>query len=257
MCLLETPLPRADRAGECAAHVTEELGFEQRLRDRAAVEGDEAIRAARAAVVNRARGKLLSRPRFAGDEHGARRRGHGFQELEEVAHHAAASDEAVDPVALLELRSEIGVLRAEPALLERRVQDMEQRVELKRLGDEIGCPLLDRVDRVLDGAEARDDDRDDVGIALERGIQDGAAVDAGQAEISDDDVEREFHQPRERFFAAAGLLHDEAVIGEAFGDGLAERRLVVDEEQMFCVFSHLLGRRYFDTPSRRGQSVSL
>ena len=58
--LLEPSLPRADRAGERAADVAEELRLEQRFRNRAAVERDEAVGAARAAVMNRARGELLA-----------------------------------------------------------------------------------------------------------------------------------------------------------------------------------------------------
>ena len=44
MRLLETPLPRADGPGKRSAHVPEELGFEKRLRDRAAIERNEAVR---------------------------------------------------------------------------------------------------------------------------------------------------------------------------------------------------------------------
>ena len=45
--LLEASLARADGAGERAAHVAEELRFEQRLGNRAAVERDEAVRTRR------------------------------------------------------------------------------------------------------------------------------------------------------------------------------------------------------------------
>ncbi len=122
---------------------------------------------------------------------------------------------------------------------------MQQRVELKRLGDEVRGALLDRFDGVLHRAEAGDDDRDDVGIALERRVEHGAAVDAGQPQVGDDDVEGEVGEPRERLFAARRLLDDEAVVGQPFGDGLAQRRLVVDEEQMFRVFSHLVRAAVF------------
>ena len=81
-------------------------------------------------------------------------------------------DEAVDAIALLELRSQVGVLRLQPPLLERRSQHVQQRVELERLGDEVGGALLDGLDRVLHRAVAGDDDGDDVGVALERGVED-------------------------------------------------------------------------------------
>ena len=91
------------------------------------------------------------------------------------------------------------------------------------------------------------------GIALERGVEDGAAVDAGQPEVRDDDVEREIGEPRERLLAARRLLDDEAMVGQPFGDSFPQRRLVVDEQQMFRVFRHLLARRYFDTHLPAGQ----
>ena len=43
----------------------------------------------------------------------------------------------------------------------------------------------------------------------------------------------------ERFLAAAGLLDDEPVVRQPLGDRLAERRLVVDDQQMFLIFRHL------------------
>src|SRR6185437_10817556 len=254
--LLEASLPGADRAGEGAAHVTEELGFEQRFGNGAAVERDEAIRAPRTAVVNRARRQLFAGPGLARNQNRARRARDGLEQVKQVPHRVAASDETVDAVALFELGSQIGVLRAKAPLFERGVQHVQQRVELKRLGDEVGGALFDRVDGVLYRAEAGDDDRDDVRVALERGVQDGAAVDAGQAEVGDDDIEREVGEPREGLFAAGGLFDDEAVVGEAFADSFPKCRLVVDEEQMFRVFRHLLARRYFDTRQRAGQRRS-
>ena len=45
---------------------------------------------------------------------------------------------------------------------------------------------------------------------------------------------------RERLLAAVGLLDDEAVVGEPLGDRLAQRLLVVDDQQMFRRFRHLV-----------------
>ena len=214
---------------------------------------DETISATRAVVMNRPRRQLLAGTRLAGDQDSARRDRDRLEQLKEIPHRSAAADEPVDPITLFELRSQIGVLRSQAPLFERRVQHVEQRVELKRLGDEVGRSLLDRVDGVLDRAEAGDDDGDDVRIALERRLEDSSAVHARQSEVRDDDVEREIGEPRERFLAARRLLDDEAMVRESFGDSLTQRRLVVDEEQMFRVFSHLVARRYFDTPTIRGQ----
>src|SRR6478735_6952020 len=59
-------------AGERALLVSEELAFEQRFRNRRAVDRDEALGAPRRQVVQRAREQLLARPRFAEDQYRGR-----------------------------------------------------------------------------------------------------------------------------------------------------------------------------------------
>ena len=68
--LLEFADAAGDRAGEGAFLVAEQLGFQQVLRDRGAVDGDEGLLRAVGAAVNVARQHLLAGPAFAGDEHG-------------------------------------------------------------------------------------------------------------------------------------------------------------------------------------------
>ena len=86
--LLEAALARADRAGERAAHVAEQLGLEQRLRNRAAVERDEAVRAARAVVVDRARDHSLPVPVSPVIRIVLAGRRDGLEQLEQIAHRA-------------------------------------------------------------------------------------------------------------------------------------------------------------------------
>jgi hypothetical protein len=49
-----------------------------------------------------------------------------------------------EAIALLELRSQICVLRLQPPLLDRRVEHVQQLVDLKRLADEVPRAALDR-----------------------------------------------------------------------------------------------------------------
>ena len=112
------------------------------------------------------------------------------------------------------------------------------------------APPLDRFDRVLHGAVAGDDDGDDVGIAFDGGFDDGGAVDAGQTQVGDDDVEGEVGETGDGGLARLGLLDVVAAVGQLLGDGLAQRRLVFNQQQMFCRVSHLPGRQYFDTSQR-------
>src|SRR5439155_21981979 len=65
--LLEAALSIAEGAGERAAHVAEELRFEQVFWNRAAVEGDETLFAARAVVMDRASDNFFARPGLACD----------------------------------------------------------------------------------------------------------------------------------------------------------------------------------------------
>ena len=204
--LLEASLPIADRAGERAAHVAEQLRLEQRFRNRAAVERDEAVHAPRAVVMNRARDDLLAGAGLAGDEDRAVGRRDGLEQLKQPRHRAALADDAFEAIPLLELRAQVRVLGFQPPLLERRVERVQQLVDLKRLADEVRRAALDRFDGVLHRAVAGDDDRDDVGIARDGGFDDGRAVDAGQPQVGDDDVEGELGQAGQRGFARLGLL---------------------------------------------------
>ena len=156
--LLDASLPVAHRAGERAAHVAEELGFEKRFGNGAAVDRDEAVLPARAAVMDGPCDDFLPRPRFTRDEYGAARAGDRFEQLEEPRHRAALADDAFEPVALVELRAQIRVLGLQAALFERGIEDQQQFVDLKRLADEIRRASFDRFNRVLHRAVAGHDD---------------------------------------------------------------------------------------------------
>ena len=116
---------------------------------------------------------------------------------------------------------------------------MHQLVDLKRLADEVPRAAFDGFDGILDRPVAGDDDGDDVGVAPDGRLDDGAAVDPRQAQVRDEDVEGKICQSREGGLARICLLDLEAAIGELLGDGLPEGGLVFDEEQMFRLVSHL------------------
>src|SRR4029453_4505428 len=136
-------------AGKRPSDVAKELGFEQRFGNRAAVQGDEAMQAPRTVMVNRPSDDLLPRPGLAGDENRAAGRRHGFQQLDQGGIRAALTHQALESVLFLELRSEIGVLRLQTPLLERRIEDVEQLINLKRLADEIPRAAFDRFNGVF------------------------------------------------------------------------------------------------------------
>ncbi len=124
------------------------------------------------------------------------------------------------------------VFGPQAALLESGAELVQQFLELERLGDEaLGAEPRD-LDRLAHRAVTGDHDGDDVRITPERIVEHLTTIDAGQAEVGDQDIERELTQPRDRFLARRGLLDVEAVLDQPIRDHLAEGRLVVYEEQM-------------------------
>ncbi len=62
---LEKPPAILICAGECPFHITEQLGFQKRFRERSAIDGDEGSRGARAIFVNGSCNKFFPCPAFS------------------------------------------------------------------------------------------------------------------------------------------------------------------------------------------------
>ena len=128
--------------------------------------------------------------------------------------------------------AEVRVLVLQTPLFQRRVQDVQQVIKLEWLGDEIGGTAFDRLNGVLHGAVAGHDDRDDARVAFARGFDDALAVDAGEPQIGDEDVERKLVQQLECALSRIGFGDLEALFAEALTHDAAERRLVIDVKEV-------------------------
>src|SRR5262249_34330227 len=95
---LEQAAMRAVRAGERAFLVAEELGLEQVLRHRAAIDRDERLILARARPVDRAREQLLARAGLARDQHASVGAGDHPRLLEARLDRRAARDDLGAPL---------------------------------------------------------------------------------------------------------------------------------------------------------------
>src|SRR5688500_16033471 len=91
----------ADRTGEGAALVTEELRFEQSFRKSAAVDRDE-FAPAPGVVMDGAGDELFPGPRFTGDEHGRGGLRDALDDREDLLHLRALADDVREGEALLE-----------------------------------------------------------------------------------------------------------------------------------------------------------
>src|SRR5207247_8526195 len=109
---LELPATARQRARERALLVAEELGLDQLVRDRGAVDLDERLLAPRRPGVDGACDQLLATAVLAADQHPAGRRGGGGDLLTEAADRLAlADDRGVLVAALAERRALAGAPR--------------------------------------------------------------------------------------------------------------------------------------------------
>ena len=158
---LELAAPIGDGAGERAAHVAEQLAFDQLFRNGGAVDLDEGRAPAPAQRVDRPRDQLFAGAVFAVNQHAAvGRRGHGDL-LAELPHGIALANHGLVSI---DLRAQGAVLRFERALPEGVADDQHRPVVLKRLFEKVERAELDAAHGGLDVAVTRD--QHDLGIDL-------------------------------------------------------------------------------------------
>jgi hypothetical protein len=107
--------------GEGPTHVPEDLRLQQRLGQRAAVDGDEGPARPLAGVMDGLGDDLLARPRFTLDEHGGARGRDPPHQLHYLGHLGGGREQAGQTVPVTHLGAEVRVLppqglRAEGAL---------------------------------------------------------------------------------------------------------------------------------------------
>ena len=193
-----------DRAGERAALVAEQLGLEELIGKRRAVDGDERPLAAARRVMNEPGDDFLAGSRLAGQQH----RGLGVGDARGVREHVLPllrlSDDAPLTGARLELASQRGHLRFEP------------RGRLARFGlaaRRLGQPLVRQRQRQVVGHAPREVD---IVLAERIGV-------AGQEEERAEDLgaERHRHAQRRPHAEAAEDLAADAV-GRDLGVGVVD-----------------------------------
>src|ERR1051326_5980000 len=163
---LEVTLAALDRVRERALLVPEDLGLDQRRRDRAAVEGDERLVATARQRVNRVRDDFLARSRLADDEDvGVGVRDH-LDLFEEALHLRRLADEMSEGAHLLELTTKLEDLLLHHLFVLDGLHDDLQTREVDGLSDVVFGADLQRFHGGVDGGVARENDHRDVGIRV-------------------------------------------------------------------------------------------
>src|SRR6185503_20634226 len=103
---LEPATVRADRAGEAALLVAEQLGVDELGRDRAAVDAHDRTAVARRARVDGARDDFLARTRLAEDEDRSVGRGDLLHALHDAAQAMIGADDRLADVLAPEAREQ-------------------------------------------------------------------------------------------------------------------------------------------------------
>src|SRR5207247_10793736 len=113
-------------SGERALLVAEQLGLDQRVRERGRIDGHERLVTARALPMNGAGDQLLAGAALAGDDDGGGRPRHLRDETVELLHLGVLADQLVEVVLPRQFRAEEGHLALERALLEGAPDQREQ-----------------------------------------------------------------------------------------------------------------------------------
>ena len=179
-----------DRAGERAALVAEELRFEERLRQRAAVDRDELAVLADRRVMDGARDELLARPALARQEHGRGDSGDPLDRPEDLLHAGALPDDVRKRVLRGELLLQVDVFVAELLLPERTVDDQPELLDVERLRDVVHRSGLHRFDRI--GCRRVRGDHDDRGLGRFRLdlLQEVEAITVGHLDVAENEIRR-------------------------------------------------------------------
>ena len=228
---LEASFLASRGAGERALLVSEQLGLEERLGQRRAVDGDERAVAPSRALVDRARHQLLPGAALALDQNRRRAVGDLLDEGQHAAEGGARADHLPLGANVLELLLESPVLLDQVAPLERLVDQLDELLAPERLGREVVGAVLHRLHGFLDGAEGGQQDHVDVRHDRLGGPQELEPGEARHPEVGDDEVDAAGLNPFQRRSPVRGEHHPIAFAGQGALEALPQAGVVIGDEQ--------------------------
>ena len=231
MRALEIAAMAAIGAGEAAAFVAEQLAFEQRRRNGAAVDRHEGTVPPAAERVNGARHDVLAGAALAADQHAGARRRDAADQLEGPPHVGRAADEQAEapggvPLGLqaLDFLGELPRVRDVP-------ENRPQAIDVDRLGQVVGDAAAQRFDDRGHRRVAGDQHHRGRADAFDA-VEQGHAAAVGEVEVEEHHVG---HLPRERglrFIEVRRGGRGEPLRAEHFRQRLERVGVVVDEQRV-------------------------
>ena len=220
---LDQALLVGHRAGEAALLVAEQLAFHQLGRDRAAVHRHERPIAARAGFVDQVRDQFFAGAGFAIDMYRRLAACDAFDHLAQLFHRARAAEQ-------FDLRQLQRVL-AGLAELQRGGDELAQRRDVERLGNEIERAELQRAHSGFDVAVRSDDRHRRLRLVRLDPLDDVQAVAVGQPHVGQAQIEGVAAQLARGRTDGVGGGHVEIHSLERDPQQLANVRLVVHDER--------------------------
>ena len=211
--------------------MAEELGFEQRLGNRRAVDGDKRRVGARAQRVQRAGEELLAGPALALEEHRRVRRRRPLQAREHFPQRQVVADQLRRAAPDRELLLEQQVLGHHPALFERARDEQGQVIGIDGLGEKIERAFFHRGDGILDAPVRRHDDHRDVGVELLRRAQHAEPIALGEPQVREHDGRALLEHPH-GLGLIARLEHGMSLPLERVPEHRTQRVLVFDDQNL-------------------------
>ncbi len=235
--LLETAAALRLGAGEGAAFVAEQFGFEEVLGNRRRVDGDERLVGPRAVAVQGARDQFLAAARFAGDQHGGVRQSQTADGAEDFLHGwRLAENLRHQPLFLFCTTLVHGFIDRPPDQLDRLI-------DVEGLGQIFEGTALEGGDRALQiGIGGHDDDRDgrEAGLHFLQQLQPRLA---GHADVGHQDLRRlgTLFKLRDGLAGRGEALEGDALAGQGLLQDPADGTVVVDDPDRFHDFlAHLV-----------------
>jgi hypothetical protein len=194
--LLEQALVVGVRVGEGAFHVAEQLGFEQRFGNGAAIDRDEGLVGAGAGAVDGARQQFLAGARVAAQQHRGVRLGDHARLGQQLRHAIAAAHDLGAPA----LVARAGGRAGGGAECERLGDLLEQLAAIVGLGEIGENAARGSLDRVGNGAVRGQQDHRQRGMALADLVEQLEPVAPGQAHVAEHQLRMLDLELRERGF---------------------------------------------------------
>jgi hypothetical protein len=145
------------------------------------------------------------------------------------------ADDVLEAVLGAQLALQRAVLRLEPAVLDRLLDEPAHDVEVRLVERLLEIPeraRAQRLDRALGAAIARDDDAGQVGLDLVDLPHQLESVEPGHAHVRDDQVETALREDRQRLGGVACLADLMAHAREDPPERTAVELLVIDDEDV-------------------------